>query len=722
MARKVSIPIVSQYVSALTGRKDIVVANIPNAASSHMATGTIQIDLNMAHPFDTVAHEVGHHKHTASDAMRRARPEQRFLVNALEDARDDVIEMGERPGLRHLWDRGRIEVGRQLVYDEKNVTIQALKIAYLAAAGWSFDRSRLWPETRAFLDKFVAAGFPARVIAAKDAYEIIEIAAEVHPLLPWSADPPQPPTQPEPEAEDDEEDDESDEPDGGCGYPMPSPDADEEDDEDDEDESEDDEGGEGDEDAEDDESDEDGESGSGGDESEDDEPEDESEDGGSGSGKVESDEDGGEAGDGEADEDGKSGKSDGSGSGRPGDDDEDGTGKSSGSYDEYDADEARALEEIAKRNGKDKEDADEGRPSSFEVKEAEEVQKVTGGLTPAQLKDQAARLAKELMKKRWAERDRLAEADYDDYTIEPEPVRENAGATSSEIDASADKSVQKFGKVEENFGHIDLTEAVKACGAVGYRGGQVGLMDARDKGRQDVAMEIAAKSRPFSQYMVRVVRTLLTSQNMKGWRNRERNGRFDNTRSTALVRGDLNIYRQRIAPRNDKPSVMLLVDISGSMQADGVAFHTAVAATMFCEALAGLGIPFEVNLFNGALWVAKPYEAPWDAKARRAISNIVDAQGGTDAAAAIAYGWVRANTRRENKRIVIMLTDGSVSMNTAEVVKAVAKQPKATVIGIGIGAIGLDKFFPNNIVVSNAAALPGQFAALLKRLTLAGRL
>lgn len=703
MARKrVTVGAAQKYLAATANNNDVNVIDQPNAAATHVGAKVTYADLKNIGAFDLLRHEAGHVKMTDEMAMRLAQPQHRHLLNVLEDIRTDTAMLADAPGARILAQGNVVDPILPRLYAEENWVVQCMKAMYVVGMGFDYDESRLSARSRKVLAKFRAGGFVPRIVACADTLAVLDIVPEVADLFGNAPQPVQPPPQntceyPGPVNEDDNRPT----PPRGDNPNPPPQDGDDEDGEP---------------------------KGSGKQPKADADPD--------GEQPVNRDDRFGpkpDGGDDEGDDDDASPK-------RPPKVAKAGKSKSDAEdgekpdavvgqkwWEKYDADERRNKNDAARKFGEKSDDYSVARL----VDEDENLQIVTGGPGANALDRDARGLQRAFQQ--WEREAKAAGHVEDGWENEVDFGLDAAGADEN-APQNLNKDVAKFADIDAvvKDGVVDLTAAAKACGAVGYDGRAIRIDDARGlKANPKVMAAMTAKVAPLSEYMGRVIKTFLQTRAQRGWDNGHRTGRINLGRTAALIRGDLKVFRRREAANLSKPSVMLLIDNSSSMDAynarnmaaGSVAYHASAASIMLGDALAKAGVPFEVAAFSSVMRPVKSYAQAWDKTARSAIVALAsNTGGGTSAAEALAFGWVRANTRAENRRVVIMVTDGAVPQNTKDVVNGILRQPDATVIGVGIGGVNVRETFPESISVNDASDLPGEFAVLLRRLLNTGRI
>lgn len=156
------------------------------------------------------------------------------------------------------------------------------------------------------------------------------------------------------------------------------------------------------------------------------------------------------------------------------------------------------------------------------------------------------------------------------------------------------------------------------------------------------------------------------------WRYGTNEGKLDTRRLAKATTGKESLYRRRDSRGRPATALLLLLDVSGSM--DGRLGDVADAAAIFSEALRGMGIWYEIDTYTcGAALCDVSHGCDYyrpDAglsapgytiigSSNQALSlRRVGAGGGTPSGAAIATACYRIRNRPEKRRLVIHFTDG----------------------------------------------------------------
>lgn len=683
-----------QYMQIFTDKSDITVVD-GASPSTHMTTNVVTLPVGSDNAQDVAAHEALHIVDTDNEAYYTLwSPMEKYILNVLDDARMERRAIHDRPGLKVQFQDNVVDVYMPLVLEDV-WQIQAIKGIYILYGGYEFPRHLFKPKAKKTLLKFEKEILPDLRAGATTTSDLLPFVPRVLALFDEEITQPKPKPQPEPEEGQDD-----DEPEGGEGCDWG-------------------------------------------------EPSDEGEDG----------DDPGEDGTGEAEDLGDGPKVVNPKTGKPmrHTDDEDCAACNELDRQEregfkprtYDADKVRNESESIRKmldQGNDAEgdedggDDDEPDHPAPEVAPQEGFDTVTGGPTVNRLMQRARSL-----QKRMAQMDReVKHGPKQDPNYVP-PASMAAGKKDRKSLDAVNADVP-----EELKGLVDLDKALDTSGrfmfnpadayakntrgGVGYYGTRCYIMDARREAVRnspagDAAEGSEARLRSTVNYLARQMEVLLNSMEQKGNKDRMRAGKIEAPRAYQMGGGRFDVYLDPPNPSKVRPIVVLTTDMSGSMGGIGSynvepmapAFHAMEATILLASALRRLGVPVEIHGFSSQhLYVLKTFSQPIDKNTIRAMSNLVAlGMGGTPAAEALSFAWARAQTRPEERRIVIQVTDGAVPRNAQQMVKAIEKDG-GLAIGVGIGSVNVESTFSEYITVQNASELPNRFARLLKALVARG--
>jgi len=203
-------------------------------------------------------------------------------------------------------------------------------------------------------------------------------------------------------------------------------------------------------------------------------------------------------------------------------------------------------------------------------------------------------------------------------------------------------------------------------------------------------------------------------------------GRLDGRRLHHALTGETRIYRHKVVTQSPKPAVSLVLDCSGSMgfeyvgskicPKDDIILATQ-AVIAIAEVCAVMGVPFEVVTFaGGQIGAIKTFDHPLT-RARGRIGAI-DAGGGTPTAEALWIAGNRLVGRREERKILMLVTDGDPdNMPSAKQVAGLIERSGIELYGIGLGTNAIRQVCQKSGVIMNANDLaPAILTALAERM------
>lgn len=182
------------------------------------------------------------------------------------------------------------------------------------------------------------------------------------------------------------------------------------------------------------------------------------------------------------------------------------------------------------------------------------------------------------------------------------------------------------------------------------------------------------------------------------------------TKLSRVMQGDTRVFRQPVEKRSPNTAVHILVDISGSMNGSTLSGSKRLyevaqeAALTIALALEGIqGVNPAVTYFGGS---AEEPNFSAMKHGQRVSQNagrfILPPQGSTPMAEAIWYGAYELSKTREQRKLMIVITDGEPNNEAA--VKSVVdlcERSGIELIGIGLITHAVKQFFQRSIVIQD---------------------
>lgn len=214
-------------------------------------------------------------------------------------------------------------------------------------------------------------------------------------------------------------------------------------------------------------------------------------------------------------------------------------------------------------------------------------------------------------------------------------------------------------------------------------------------------LERYVRLRSQMQHTIGVLQTRLIAEYQTMTRCRSvpsESGRIDGRRLHRAVAGDPAVFRHKVKKEIPKPAVSLTLDVSGSMNGDRLDLAIqAVIALM--EANANICVPTEVSVFGGhGHKVVKTFDQSV-AAVRPKIGGLA-ANGGTPTEIGLYWAGVRLAQRREQRRLLLLVTDGEPnSVSRTQRVADMVMRSGIELYGIGIMTGAVARFCPHYGVV-----------------------
>lgn len=203
--------------------------------------------------------------------------------------------------------------------------------------------------------------------------------------------------------------------------------------------------------------------------------------------------------------------------------------------------------------------------------------------------------------------------------------------------------------------------------------------------------------------------------------------------------GDWNskVFKKKIEDDMLDVAVSVLVDWSGSMGGDK-ARHAATGAALLNDSLSRvLRIPLEILGFTTgsghgkvAILDIKDFNklVPSD-KILERFSSHYGNMGGTPDADSIMFAYNRLIQRKEKRKVLVVLSDGSPASNRQgnaaaylkTLVETIDKEGRVFIFGIGIEDDNVKKFYPKNIVINNSDELERAMLSVISNYIVRGK-
>ncbi|KDN94634.1 hypothetical protein [Hydrogenovibrio marinus] len=185
---------------------------------------------------------------------------------------------------------------------------------------------------------------------------------------------------------------------------------------------------------------------------------------------------------------------------------------------------------------------------------------------------------------------------------------------------------------------------------------------------------------------------------IKRWQNQSKtrqrvnefDGRFDCGEAIRCrVSGENNYLVKKAKTTNHKPAVCILADLSGSMNNSGKITTQAAALIAVAEACNAVGLPLNIIGFSDYAVNVKDWNMPMP-KVRAKLGGMSYSINCTEITKAVFEGIKALSVRKEQKKILITMTDGAIGNDTPTVQNLLAFAEKHVPgefesYGIGIG-------------------------------------
>ena len=250
--------------------------------------------------------------------------------------------------------------------------------------------------------------------------------------------------------------------------------------------------------------------------------------------------------------------------------------------------------------------------------------------------------------------------------------------------------------------------------------------------------------------MQKDIERMMASQSRVIRTSGHRSGKLHSASLHRVLQGDARVFQRKEESRSKDTAVMLLVDNSGSMSGPRIitAMQSAYALAVTLERV---GIPSEIMGFTTGyasrqvclqadeemrkgirfsrttttivMPVFKTFAERVTPIVKRRIAYQLNMQVGMNVnidGESLEYGAARLLPRRESRKVMIVLSDGSpVGSGTGPHLKKVVNdlgRIGIETVGIGIQSNAVKNFYPRSLVLNDVKDLPGAVMGELKRI------
>ena len=253
----------------------------------------------------------------------------------------------------------------------------------------------------------------------------------------------------------------------------------------------------------------------------------------------------------------------------------------------------------------------------------------------------------------------------------------------------------------------------------------------------------------------RLERTLLARQN-RDWNPAQESGRLDSRRLGSVLTGNVHVFKTRTDMPDMDTAVSMLVDMSGSMFDSRIALAQQTAISL-CQVMEKVGVAYELLGFNQLTTTPPSHKTKSHRFSRpKSLDHFIfkqfdeslrDARGPIGSMARLVYyvsrrqsginnvdgeavnwAWLRLLARREQRRILIVLSDGQPAFfcryvrgpqgHLVETIETIRQHGGVELVGIGIQSDAVRHYYPRYVIVNNLSDLAGEAIDQLGQLLL----
>jgi cobalamin biosynthesis protein CobT len=178
------------------------------------------------------------------------------------------------------------------------------------------------------------------------------------------------------------------------------------------------------------------------------------------------------------------------------------------------------------------------------------------------------------------------------------------------------------------------------------------------------------------------------------------------------------IYRKKQVINLKDTAVQVVVDCSGSMDGDKYV-HASASAVLLNEAISTIGVPVEIFGFDDcyrapqhAIWKTFDKSVTLDELIGRVSTSVNHMMNSNSDGESIMWGYERLMKRRERRKIMIVLSDGSPACSrgdadyyTDQIIKTIEQGGVAEIYGIGIMDRNVTRLYKDHAVIRSAGEL-----------------
>lgn len=187
------------------------------------------------------------------------------------------------------------------------------------------------------------------------------------------------------------------------------------------------------------------------------------------------------------------------------------------------------------------------------------------------------------------------------------------------------------------------------------------------------------------------------------------------------------VFKQKVGAPSLDTSVLLLVDMSGSMRHNNRWGIAGRAACLLNEAIAKLGIPMAVVGFTeeeeGPVhYMFKDFKDKVSTVTmENSFSYVSERMANNADGESILWAYNMLQGQKSTRKVLITLSDGEpaayrsgITKFTQDVTKAIIKNGNVELYGIGIESSAVEEFYPDNTVINTASELEQALITVIK--------